>query len=503
MYLTRTAFGSRTVFVITNTVRKERPVATSEVLPHAEAVAAPAGYRYRWFVMAAVIAADVMDLLDATVAQLAGPSIRRELGGGETTLQWILAAYTLAFAVGLITSARLGDILGRRPMFIVGMAGFTVASLACGLAPTAGTLIAFRAIQGLFGATMIPQGLAMVKQSFPPQDLQKAFIPFGPIMGLSAVLGPILAGFLIDADILGTGWRMIFLINVPVGIIGTTIAARYLPRVPREKGARLDPLGSLLVTVACAGLIYPLVQGRDLGWPTWTYALMGGALVVFALFAWSERRSDYPVIAPGLFRHRGFVAGLVFLGTFFVGMVGLGLVMNLFLQLGLGYTPMHAGVAQTPYAVGISIGAGLSGALLGPKLGRHVLHLGLAIAIVGMAWWGVTAGGLDHGASAWHLAGPFLVTGLGSGLIFAPLFDIILADLGDREVGSGSGLLNAAQQFCGALGVAVLGTAYFHWLPGQGWSTATEWVAWVALGCYAVSFLAAFLLPLKPRADAL
>jgi len=451
--------------------------------------------------MAAVIVADVMDLIDSTVAQLAGPSIRRDLGGGESTLQWILAAYTLAFAVGLITSARLGDIVGRRPMFIAGMAGFTLMSLACGLAPTAGTLIVFRALQGLFGATMIPQGLAMVKQSFPPQDLQKAFIPFGPIMGLSAVAGPILAGVLIDADIWGTGWRMIFLINVPIGLLGTAIAARYLPDVPRSQGARLDPVGSLLVTLACAALIYPLVQGRELGWPAWTYALMGGALVVFGIFAWSERRSAHPVIEPSLFRHRSFVAGLVFLGTFFVSMVGLGLVMNLFMQLGLGYAPRHAAIAQTPYALGLVVGTVLSAAVLGPKLGRHVLHLGVAIAILGTLWFGLVSGGLDHGASAWHLCGPFLVAGFGSGMIFAPLFNFVLADLSDREVGSGSGLLNAGQQFSGALGVAVLGTIFFHWLPGQGWSTATEWVTWVTVGCYAVSFLAAFLLPLTPREE--
>ena len=464
-----------------------------------EAVTATA-YRFRWQVMAAVIIADVMDLLDATIATLAGPSIRADLGGSETTLQWVLAAYTLAFAVGLLTSARLGDIVGRRPMFIAGMAGFTAASLACGLAPTAGTLIAFRALQGLFGASMIPQGLAMVKQSFPPEDLQKAFIPFGPIMGLSAVLGPILAGFLIDADLWGTGWRMIFLINVPVGLAGTFIAWRYLPEVPKDPSARLDPFGAVLVTLASAALIYPLVQGRELGWPAWVYVLMGAAVVLFGVFVWSERRSDHPILEPSLFTHRGFVAGVVFLGTFFVAMTGSSLITSLFLQLGLGFTPRHAAIVMTPYALGIAIGAALSGALLGPKLGRHVLHIGLALAAAGMAWFGMVASG--SGVGGWDLAPALLVAGIGSGLIFAPLFDIILADLGDHEVGTGSGLLNAMQQFCGALGVAVLGTLFFRWVPTSGWGDATEAIAWVTVGCFAVSFLAAFLLPLKPREDA-
>jgi EmrB/QacA subfamily drug resistance transporter len=388
-------------------------------------------------------------------------------------------------------------------MFIVGMTGFAITSLACGLAPNPEVLITFRALQGLFGATMIPQGFAMVKQSFPEDELQKAFIPFGPIMGLSAVLGPILAGFLIDADIAGTGWRAIFLINVPIGLIGGWIAWRYLPAVPKTPGARLDPLGSLLVTIACGGLIYALIQGRELGWPGWLYGVIAGSVVVFAIFAWSERRTDHPVIEPSLFGHRGFVGGLIFLGSFFVAMVGFGLVGNLFLQYGLGFTPRHAAIVQTPYALGLSIAAALSGALLGPKLGRHVLHIGLAITIAAMVWFALLVPGLHHGASGWHLTAPFLVAGLGSGLIFAPLFDIILADLGDREVGSGSGLLNAIQQFSGALGAAVLGTALFHWLPLHGWSDATGDVLWVTVGLYVLAFLAAFLLPMKAREDAL
>jgi EmrB/QacA subfamily drug resistance transporter len=464
--------------------------------------ARPLGYDRRWSVMAAVVIADVMDLIDSTVAQLAGPSIRRDLGGSETTLQWILAAYTLAFAVGLITSGRLGDVIGRRPMFIVGMVGFAAASLACGLAPDPGSLIAFRAVQGLFGATMIPQGFAMVQQSFPEDELQRAFIPFGPIMGLSAVLGPILAGFLIDADIAGSGWRAIFLINLPVGIVGGLIAWRSLPRLPRLAGARLDPVGSLLITVASAGLIYALVQGRQLGWPAWLYAVIAASLVVFVLFGWSERRSDHPVIEPSLFANRSFLAGLLFLGAFFVAMNGFGLVGNLFLQLGLGYSPQHAGISQTPYALGIAVGAALSGALLGPRLGRHVLHIGLIIAAIAMSWFAVVVAGLHTGESAWHLAGPFALAGLGSGLIFAPLFDIILAGLSEREVGTASGMLNAVQQFSGALGVAILGTVFFHWLPASGWFHGTSHLLWVVVGCYGLAFLTGFLLPMRAREDA-
>ena len=456
----------------------------------------PVGYQHRWFVMAVVMAADVMDLLDATVANLAGPSIRRSFGAGQTTLQWVLAGYTLAFAIGLITSARAGDLLGRRPMFIVGMAGFTLASLACGLAPTAETLILFRILQGLFGAVMLPHGFAMVRESFPEDELQKAFIPFGPIMGLAAVVGPILAGVLIDWNLWGSGWRLIFWINVPIGLVGAFIAWRHLPRIPKNPDARLDPLGSVLVMVASAALIYPLVQGRTLGWPAWTYAMIAGSLVLFLLFGISERRSTHPVIEPSLFANRSFLGGLFFLGTFFVAMNGSNLIMNLFLQLGRGFTPIHAGLTMVPYALGIAIGAAASGAALGPRFGRHVLHAGLVVAAIGMAWFGLA---VSAHAGTWTFTPALLVTGFGSGLIFAPLFDIILAGLQQNEVGTGSGLLNAVQQFCGALGVAVLGTVFFQWLPHHGWETSTRWIAWVTVGCFAASFLVAFLLPLKAR----
>jgi EmrB/QacA subfamily drug resistance transporter len=460
------------------------------------------GYQFRWMVMAVVIIADVMDLLDATIANLAGPSIRADLGGGQSTLQWVLAAYTMSFAVGLVVSARAGDLVGRRRMFIIGMAGFTVASLLSGLAPTAGALIAFRVLQGLFGAVMIPQGLAMVKQSFHPDDLQKAFIPFGPIMGLAAVLGPILAGFLIDADWFGTGWRMIFLVNIPVGVIGTVLAITYLPEIPRDRGARLDVRGSLLLAVASALLIYPLVQGREQDWPAWCFLMMGAAVLTFVAFVVSERRSAHPVIERSLFRNRGFVAGVVFLASFFVAMNGLMLIVNLFIQVGLGFTPMHTGVAMTPLAVGLAIGAASSGAALGPKFGRRVLHGGLAVIGIGMGGLWLTINHVGMSASGWDLAPALFVAGLGSGAIFAPLFDIILADLSEHEVGTGSGVLNAAQQFAGALGVAIIGTVFFQWLPSHGWADATKGIVLVSLACYVVSFLVAFLLPKQAREGA-
>lgn len=459
------------------------------------------GYRYRWMVISVVIIADVMDLLDATIANLAGPSIRADIGGSESTLQWVLAAYTLTFAVGLITSARAGDLWGRRELFVIGMVGFTAASLLCGLAPSAGLLIAARVAQGFFGAVMIPQGFAMVKASFAEEDLQKAFIPFGPIMGLAAVLGPILAGVLLDGDLFGSGWRAIFWINVPIGAAASYLSWRYLPRnLEREIGARLDIRGSLILTAASIALIYPLVQGQAQGWPTWMFGLLVLSAVLWVGFAWSERTTNHPVIERSLFGNRAFLAGLLFLGTFFTAMNGFMLTINLFLQYGLSYSPIHTGLTLGPWALGMAVGAAASGAALGPKFGRHVLHGGLILAAIGLGLVWLSIGNHGLGTSTGDLAVGFAVTGLGSGAIFAPLFDIILAGLGENEVGTGSGVLNAVQQFCGALGIAVLGSLFFHLLPGQGYVEAIRVLVAVSVGCYAVSFAAAFLLPMTARA---
>lgn len=447
-------------------------------------------------VLVVVLVADVMDLVDATVANLAGPSIRADLGGSDTTLQWVLAAYTTAFALGLVTSGRLGDILGRRRMFLVGMAGFTLASLACGLAPGAGWLILARVLQGLFGAVMIPQGLALVKVAFPPEELNKAFIPFGPVMGLAGVAGPMLAGWLISANFFGSHWRSIFLINVPIGLAAFALAWRYLPRESGEQhDARVDVRGVSLLTLASAMLIVPLVQGRELGWPAWTWVLMVGSLVVLAAFVVSERRSDHPVIEPSLFGNRSFVIGLIVIAAFFTALTGFTLAFNLLMQLGLGWTPLHSGLSLIPWALGTAVGAGLSGAFLSDRLGRLTLHLGVGIAGVGLLglWW--TVGHFGAQLSSWSLVPALLVAGFGAGLVFVPLFGYILGDASEAEVGTGSGLLNAVQQFSAAIGVAALGTLFFQRAETGDFGSATRLVLLLAVILYAVTFALVYLLP--------
>src|SRR3984957_6699311 len=215
----------------------------------------------RWFVFAVVIAANIMDLMDATIVNIAGPSIRVALGGSAATLQWLPAGYTLAFPVFLIAGARLGDMFGRRRLFLIGSAGFTLMSAACAAAPSMEVLIVFRVLQGSFGALMIPQGFGMIKEVFDDEEITKVFGAFGPVMGLSILAAPILAGVLIEANLWGIGWRLVFLINVPVGVGAFAGALRVLPRTVAHPGIRLDTGGMVLIGAALTAIIYPLIQG--------------------------------------------------------------------------------------------------------------------------------------------------------------------------------------------------------------------------------------------------
>jgi EmrB/QacA subfamily drug resistance transporter len=442
-------FVCRTVFVSIDQRTSQAPTPGSLPL------------RTAWLVLVVVVLADLMDLIDSSIANLAGPSIRSDLGGGQVTVQWVLSAYTAAFALGLVTSGRLGDLLGRRRLFLLGMTGFTLASLACGLAPDVVFLIVARTLQGLFGSVMIPQGLALVKVVFPPQHLRKALAPVGPLMGLTMVAGPILAGWLLHLDLYGSQWRPIFLINVPFGVAALLLGRRVLPRHGGEdRTARLDLTGVALLTAASALLIVPLIQGRELGWPAWTYVMMAAAVALLALFVVSQRHSSHPVITPSLFRKRSFVVGLVIVAGFYASLSGFVLVINLLLQQGMHWTPLRTGLTLIPWALGTAVAVLLAGAVLAEKLGRATLHLGLSLAVAGLLadWWTVAHWSAD--LTVWKLAPALLLTGFGSGLVFVPLVDFIIGDATPEEVGTGAGLLNAVQQFAGAIGVAALGTVF-------------------------------------------
>ncbi|MFD1277078.1 MFS transporter [Streptomyces kaempferi] len=256
-----------------------------------------------------------------------------------------------------------------------------------------------RTLQGLCGSVMIPQGLALVKVVFPPQHLRRALTPVGPLMGLTMVGGPILASWLLHLNLFGSQWRSIFLVNVPLGVVAAVLARRVLPhRGGEDPAARLDLTGVGLLTAASALLIVPLIQGRDLGWPAWTYVMMGASAVLLALFVVSQRHSRHPVITPSLFRKRSFVVGLVIVAGFYASLSAFVLVINLLLQQGMHWTPLHTGLTLIPWALGTAVAVLLAGAVLAEKLGRASLHLGLAIAVIGLLalWWSLAHFGAEH-----------------------------------------------------------------------------------------------------------
>jgi len=452
----------------------------------------------RWFVFAVVIAANIMDLMDATIVNVAGPSIRAALGGSASTLLWLSAGYTLAFAVFLITGARLGDMLGRRRLFLIGSAGFTLMSAACSAAPSMAVLIALRVLQGSFGALMIPQGFGMLKEVFDEAEMGKVFGAFGPMMGLSVLAAPILAGALVQANLWGIGWRLVFLINVPIGIAAFAGAIRVLPRTVAHPGIRLDTVGMVLIGAALTAIIYPLIQGRTAGWPTWTFAtLAAGAILLGAFVLWERRRHGDPLIEPGLLANRTYTSGILVALAYFGAFGGLLLCVSLFAQLGEHFSPIHAGLTLIAMVVGMIAGMGVGVALVG-RLGRHLLHLGVVVIAAGTVGLALTVTGA-RAASTWDLAPSLLMIGLGAGASIGQLFDFILAGVTMDEVGSASGVLEAVQQLSSALGVAALGTIFFSAFGGHLPTHALAITAWACLAPLAVTFLLLFKLPMHAR----
>jgi EmrB/QacA subfamily drug resistance transporter len=452
----------------------------------------------RWFVLAVVLAANIMDVMDATIVNVAGPSIRHAIGGSASTLQWLSAGYTLAFAVFLITGARLGDISGRRRLFLIGSAGFTVMSAACAVAPSPAVLIALRVLQGSFGALMIPQGVGMLKEVFAEDEMTKVFGAYGPMIGLSVLAAPILAGALVEANLWGIGWRLVFLINVPIGIAAFAGAVRVLPRTVAHPGIRLDTGGMILVGLALTAIIYPLIQGRAAGWPAWTFVMLGaGALLLGAFVMWERRHHGDPLIEPALLANRTYTSGILVALAFFGAFSGVLLCVSLFVQLGEGFSPIHAGLTLTAMVLGMIAGMGASFALVA-RLGRHLLHVGIALVGAGAVVLALTVTGA-HTASTLDLAPGLFLFGAGAGMAMGQLFDFILAGVGMDEIGSASGVLQAVQQLSSAVGVAALGTIFFsafaHHLPTH----ALAITAWACLVPVAAAFALIFRLPMHAR----
>lgn len=454
---------------------------------------------HRWLILAVMLAAEIMDLLDSTVVNVAGTSLERELGATPTQLQWVIGGYALTLGAGLILGGRLGDRFGRRRMFLFGLIGFTAASLLCAITPTIESLIAFRLVQGLLAAALLPQGFGLLRAAFPPEEIGKAFAVFGPVFGLGGILGPIIGGGLIQANLFGTGWRFVFLVNVPIGIIAAIIAWRLVPRTPGNAAVKIDLVGSAIISVSSGLLVWPLIQGQAAGWPAWTFASIAASIAGFAVFALQQRasaaRDGTPLVTPSIFQKSSYTTGLGGIALFFAGMIGVQLVLTLFLQVGQNFTAGEAGIGNIPLAIGSGIGGAISGAVLADKLGRSVLQIGALIQLGGAALLYFALSNIDA-FSIWQLVPGMLIAGLGTGLVIAALFNVLLGSVEDHEVGSASGLLTAVQSIASSVGVAVFGSAFFAAVtlgqPGEGFRNAL-----LIQGALVIVFLA--ISPLFPR----
>jgi EmrB/QacA subfamily drug resistance transporter len=441
-----------------------RPTGTAS-----EATAAQLDPR-RWLALGVVLIAVFMQLMDISIVNVAIPSIQRDLDASYSQVQWVLAGYQLAFAVVLITGGRLGDIYGRKRLFLIGVTGFTIASALCGLAQTPVMLVGSRIFQGAMGALMFPQALSVTQVEFPQRERGAAFGITGAVIGLATISGPLLGGLLIAGNLFGLDWRPIFLVNLPLGVLAV-VAALVLLHESRAEGAlRLDPGGVAIASVALLMLIYPLVEGRDLGWPVWTFLLMAASVPVFALFALYERRKtrkdNSPLVVLSLFRERPFVSGLLLNVVFFSGVAAFFLTFSLFLQIGLGFTALHSGLTTVPFSVGTAIASAVS-VRLAPRLGRAILSLGCLLLAGGMVAVIGTINRYGEAVHSWQLLPALVVCGLGLGCTIPPLINVILAGIGRRNVGSASGVLSTTQQFGGALGVAIIGVIFFGLLSSQ------------------------------------
>ena len=433
----------------------------------------------RWIALAVMTLGAFMVLVDTTVVNVAIPSIRNNLQASYADTQWVVAGYQLAYAVLLVTGGRLGDLFGRRRLFLLGVVGFTVTSVLSGLAQSPAMLIGSRLAQGLTAALLFPQGLSMITAIFPARERAKAFGVFGAAAGLAVVLGPLLGGLIIGDNTTGDAWRFIFLINIPVGAVALLAALRFVPE-SRTAGLRgLDLRGVGLMSVGLLALIFPLLEGRDANWAPWTYMSMAGGVAVLAgFFAHQHRRNHRglpSVVQTAMFRERAFSAGSLLAFVVFVGVPSSLFTLNLVFQAGLGYSALHAGLTTLGFSSGVFIGA-IMGLRLAPRLGgRGVLALGTMLSVLGSAGVIVVLHARGASVSTADFIPPLLAMGLGFGNVAPRLFEVVLARVSSNHAGSGSGVLTTINQLGGAVGVTVVGLALFSLLGSNAKTTIASY----------------------------
>jgi EmrB/QacA subfamily drug resistance transporter len=428
------------------------------------------GHPERWIGLGVLLLAGFMNLIDVTIVNVALPRLQAGFNATSSQIEWVVAAYVLAFALGLLPLGRLGDAIGRKRMFLIGITSFTLFSAFCGMAPSMSALIVFRLFQGLSGAMMMPQVLAIVQVMFPPQERAFAFSFFGLTAGLASVAGPLTGGLLINADIWGLDWRPIFLVNIPIGIATVFAGRALIPDLPGHPNLKHDIVGILLAGLSLVALIYPLIEGHVLGWPVWTFAMMAAAFVGFAAFYAHERRQNRlglsELLPVSLIADRNFLIGTFMTLVFFSGVAGFFMVLAVFLQTGFGFTPLQSGLTTVPFPAGVLVASLISGRL-GGRWPRRRVAVGSLIVAAGMALLALRVSQIGNFVDHWQFLLPLFVAGVGLGIGIASLFQTVLANVPHRDAGAGAGALQSFQQVGGALGIAVSGQIFFSTLAGH------------------------------------
>lgn len=415
------------------------------------------------FALPVLLAGTCLIVLDFFIVNVAMPSIQTDLHASSAAIEWVVAGYGLTFAVFLITAARIGDRIGRRLMFTAGVGLFTLASLACGVAPNPDVLVVARLVQGAGGAMISPAVLALIASMYDGAERQRAVGTYATVMGLAAAGGQLVGGALLRLDIAGLEWRSVFLLNVPVGVVILATVRRCLPESRAEQAQRVDVIGLVLATVGLAALVLPLIDGRSEGWPAWCIASLASAPVFLGEFVWWQRRqaraAGSTLIDPAWFGNRDFALGIVTQFGFWTGQASYFLVLALYLQVGRGLSALGSGLVFSILAAAYLLSS-MKAAAMVARYGRNVIVAGASLLVAGHLATLVAVVGAGDNIAA--LAPGLLLAGAGMGCCLAPITAIVLSRADAQQAGGMSGLLSTIQQVAGAAGVALIGLLFFH-----------------------------------------
>jgi len=438
--------------------------APSQQVEHASAATTEQPDPRRWKALAVCLVGGFMVLLDVSIVNVALPSIRDALHASQSELQWVVSGYALTFGLLLVPAGRVGDVRGRRTMFVVALGLFTLASLACGLAPGSLFLVVARLVQGLAGGMLTPQISSLIQQMFSGRERGTAFGAFGTVVGISTAVGPLLGGALIAAFGADEGWRWVFFINLPIGLVAMPLAWRLLPADRGEQRRHdYDPLGVALLGAGIVVLLLPLVQEQQWKGSGKWLLIPAAALLLAAFVAWEfryTRRGKEPLVDLDLFRLRSYSFGVSLITLFFAGFTPLFFVFTLYLQIGLRYSALEAGLAITPFAVGSAVAAAVGGRIV-HRLGRVLVVIGLVMVAAGFVGTMVAVQGGAGDGTGWATLAPLLVGGLGAGLVISPNQALTLSQVPVARAGTAGGLLQVGQRIGAAVGIAAVGSVFF------------------------------------------